>query len=102
MRGSLEPRFSVPDFVSQLWRKIQSCETKSGTESLGSRLHERLAPSSPQERFRVRLPSLCCFHFQTQTKHLAPGKYDLGSFTKDLNSECWTMNIIIMVGNECR
>ena len=40
----IEPRLSVPDFVSQLWRKIgglgflQSCETKSGTESLGSRL----------------------------------------------------------------
>ena len=45
-----------------------------------------------------RLLSFCCFHFQTQTKHLAPGKYDLGSFTKDLNSECWTMNIIIMLG----
>ena len=33
---------SVPDFVSQLWRKIdflQSYETKSGTESMGSRLH---------------------------------------------------------------
>ena len=38
MFGSLEPRLSVPDFVSQLWRKIfskaarqnflQSCETK--------------------------------------------------------------------------
>ena len=33
---SLEPRLSVLDFVSQLWRI--SCETKSGTESLGSRL----------------------------------------------------------------
>ena len=31
---SLEPRLSVPDSVSQL----QSCETESGTESLGSRL----------------------------------------------------------------
>ena len=31
-RVSLEPRVSVPDFVSQLWRKM--CETKSGTESL--------------------------------------------------------------------
>ena len=41
--GSLEPRLSVLDFVSQLWRKIflQSCETKSGMESLGSRLEER-------------------------------------------------------------
>ena len=35
--SSLEPRLSIPDFVSQLWRKI-GCETKSGTESLGSRL----------------------------------------------------------------
>ena len=37
---SLEPRLSVPDFVSQLWRclKNSACETKSGTESLGSRL----------------------------------------------------------------
>ena len=56
---SLESRLSVPDFVLQLWRKIdeprlsipdlscsfgeksiflQSCETKSGTESLDSRL----------------------------------------------------------------
>ena len=34
MTVSLEPRLSVPDFVSQL----RSCETKSGTESLGSRL----------------------------------------------------------------
>ena len=34
---SLEPRLSVPDFVSQLWF-LQSCETKSGMESLGSRL----------------------------------------------------------------
>ena len=33
--GILEPRLSVPDFVSQLWTKIQSCEAKSGTESLG-------------------------------------------------------------------
>ena len=33
---SLEPRLSIPDFVSQLWS--WSCETKSGTESLGSRL----------------------------------------------------------------
>ena len=33
---SLEPRLSVPDFASQLWRKM--CETKSGTESLGLRL----------------------------------------------------------------
>ena len=31
---SLEPRLSVPDFVSQFW----SCETKSGTESLGLKL----------------------------------------------------------------
>ena len=51
-----------------------------------------------RETFGVRLLSFCCFHFQTQTKHLAPGKYDLGSFTKDLNGECWTMNIIIMLG----
>ena len=36
---SLEPRLSVPDSVSQLWRNfLQSCETESGTESLGSRL----------------------------------------------------------------
>ena len=48
---SLEPRFSVPDFVLQLWRKrqnsgrkawvqifLQNCETKSGTESLDLRL----------------------------------------------------------------
>ena len=35
--SSLEPRLSVPDFVSQLWRKI---ETKSRMESLGSRLGE--------------------------------------------------------------
>ena len=35
---SLEPRLSVPDFVSQLWRKVGSSETKSGTENLGSRL----------------------------------------------------------------
>ena len=44
MKGSLKPRLSVLDFVSQLWRKtdfLQSCKTKSGTESLGSRLHER-------------------------------------------------------------
>ena len=34
--SSLEPRLSVPDFVSQLWRKIsKQCETKSGTEKLG-------------------------------------------------------------------
>ena len=33
---SLKRRLSVPDFVSQLWKK--SCETKSGTECLGSRL----------------------------------------------------------------
>ena len=32
---SLEPRLSVPDFVSHF---CASCETKSGTESLGSRL----------------------------------------------------------------
>ena len=40
--ASLESRLSVPDFVSQLWRKIgflQCCETKSGTESLDSRLY---------------------------------------------------------------
>ena len=36
--GSFEPRLSVPGFVSQLWR---NCETKSGTESLGSRLGRR-------------------------------------------------------------
>ena len=50
---SLVPRLSVPDFVSQLWRYfskaarqnplavqifLQSCKTKSGTESLGMRL----------------------------------------------------------------
>ena len=36
---SLEPRLSVPDFVSQLFPVfLQSCETKSRTESLGSRL----------------------------------------------------------------
>ena len=48
---SLEPRLSIPDFVSQLFSQatgfpfrfclaafLQSCETKSGTESLGSRL----------------------------------------------------------------
>ena len=42
IKGSLEPRLSVPDFVSQLWNPIflRSCETKSGTESLGSRLHQ--------------------------------------------------------------
>ena len=35
---SLVPRLSVPDFVSQLSIFLQSCETKSGTESLGTRL----------------------------------------------------------------
>ena len=34
--SSLEPRLSVPNFVSPIF--LQSCETKSGTESLGSRL----------------------------------------------------------------
>ena len=38
-------------------------------------------------------------HFQTQTRHLGPGKYSLGSFTEDWNGEYWNMNI--MVGNEC-
>ena len=33
LASSLKPRLSMPDFVTQLW----SCETKSGTESLGSR-----------------------------------------------------------------
>ena len=44
--ASLKPRPSVPDFVSQLWRKVwnikliflQSCKTKSGMEGLGLRL----------------------------------------------------------------
>ena len=40
--ASLEPRLSVLDFVLQFWRKIriflQSCETKSRTESVGLRL----------------------------------------------------------------
>ena len=38
---SLEPRLSVPDFVHSFGEKsdfLQSCETKSETESLGSRL----------------------------------------------------------------
>ena len=35
---SLETRLSILDFVSQLW----SCETKSGTESLVSRLDNNL------------------------------------------------------------
>ena len=35
---SLEPRLCVPDFVLVALEKNQSCETKSGTESLGSRL----------------------------------------------------------------
>ena len=35
--GSLEPRLSIPDFVSQLW----DFKTKSRTESLGSRLVAR-------------------------------------------------------------
>ena len=35
----LEPRLSVLEFVLQLWRNfIQSCKTKSGMESPGSRL----------------------------------------------------------------
>ena len=38
--SSLEPRLSIPDFVVQLWRTdlLQSCETKSRMENLGSRL----------------------------------------------------------------
>jgi len=35
---SLKPGLSVPDFVLQLPIFLQSCETKSGMESLGSRL----------------------------------------------------------------
>ena len=39
---SLEPRLSVPDFVSQLWRKIGSCETKSepGFEAILTHKHQ--------------------------------------------------------------
>ena len=51
MLPSLEPRLSVLDFVSQLWRKTgKSCETKSGTESLGSRLRV-----SKLRRYLVRM-----------------------------------------------
>ena len=51
--SSLEPRLSIPDFVSQLWRKI-GCKTKSGTESLGLRLpvfrHGKNGPPPPQKK----------------------------------------------------
>ena len=36
--GGVIPRLSDPDFVSQALENNQSCETKSGTGSLGSRL----------------------------------------------------------------
>ena len=51
---------SIPDFISQLWRKIrirffhQSCETKSRIESLGSRLTKALTYMS-KIRINVRL-----------------------------------------------
>ena len=35
---SLEPRLSVPDFVSQLWRKIRAMRQNPEQKSLGSRL----------------------------------------------------------------
>ena len=55
LRDSLEPRLSVPDFVSIF---LQSCETKSGTESLGLRLAKRLlcVPRCKQQTSSV----LCC------------------------------------------
>ena len=48
--NSLEPRLSVLDFVTELWSKtifLQSCKTKSGTESLGSRLLQGIGPVGP-------------------------------------------------------
>ena len=48
---SLKPRPSVPDFVSQLWIFLQSCETKFGTESLGSTLGLYQHAVCPQQIF---------------------------------------------------
>ena len=36
---SLEPRLSIPDFVSQLWRKFFSKAARQNPESLGLRLY---------------------------------------------------------------
>ena len=58
---SLEPGLSVPDFASQLWRKIfhQSCKTKSEMESLGLRLlyhklyQNKVHPQGPDGRHEI-------------------------------------------------
>ena len=58
IRTSLEPRLSVPDFVSQL----RKSETKSGTESLGSMVAQECTPTSRPQRDRP-CSALCpqCF-----------------------------------------
>ena len=52
--ASLEPRLSVPDFVSQPIF-LQNCETKSGMESLGSRLEHCLISSRKIVKWTVYL-----------------------------------------------
>ena len=52
--SSLEPRLSVPDFVSQLII-LQNCETKSGMESLGSRLEHCLISARKIVKWTVYL-----------------------------------------------
>ena len=62
LRASLEPRLSVPDFVSHLGvRQNRSgfcltpwCETKSGTESLGSRLAQSILPHAGNKGINFR------------------------------------------------
>ena len=72
--SSLEPRLSVPDFVSQLWRKV-SCETKSGTETLGLRLTSlcywmNMKTEAQNKRRRISVKkTLAKMPLSTLTKH---------------------------------
>ena len=52
--SSLEPRLSIPDFVSQPIF-LQSCETKSGMESLGLRLEHYLISARKIVKWTVNL-----------------------------------------------
>ena len=80
--SSLEPRLSILDFVFQFWRKI-SCETKSGMESLGSRLavfcHGKNAPP-PKKKIGTPQNLFYCKIWTPSEKNIDPQHISLAKF----------------------
>ena len=87
---SLKPRFSVPDFVSQLWRKIG--ETKSGTESLGWRLAvQPLTREAPSKFFGLPRPLPVTLEVRTEYLEATLAQIKHLEISKELIRECVTV-----------